>query len=198
MAYTTLEAVAARSKQKPAAANTDRFNAVAPGAIAAAQAWIDSWCGRTFEPVTEARMFGGVSGPALRIGDVATVTLLQTRPAHGEPWTDLAEDVDWVLGEPPKLGHPSDSVVLLPGAPPWPRQRYPAKTVRVEGQWGWHTVPAQVEEAAELMAVHLVGLYSGAWRTGQTVEAEAFPAAGAGAAVGDIVRLLTPYRLRAR
>lgn len=157
MAYTTVPAILAHIGGKDRTAG-DRLFDEATIAVATVDDVIDDYCQRTFEVAKqpETRMFApkGYGYREMRIGDVQSISLVETRTAHTEPWAELQE-AQWQIGQAGRTW-PASTVWMLPGEPDWPYAPPPVETVRITAMWGWASTPPKIKQAALYWAVSLV------------------------------------------
>ena len=155
--YTTRSAVAADLNT----GTGETVNDLVDGALNAATAAVDRFCRRRFDKsAAERRLFSPQRCRTwLRAGDMATLpTLVEIRrgPNPGETFRSLTTD-DWVA-RTPLQGHPwrtlvrvarnsaSDDDHLWPSSAGLPM-------VAVTAEWGFASVPADIEFATRLLAV---------------------------------------------
>ncbi len=157
-------------------------------AISAVSRAIDLRTDTTFYPVTEARLFMAPrNGEALKVDRFTDPTGLVVATGTGGTYTTIVAAGQFTLLplNAPSRGLAYDRIVFA-AAPPAGSWAYP--TVQVTASWGYATVPAQVEEAARIMAATL-------FRRKDSPEGEA-GAMEAGTAIGrddHVDLLLEPY-----
>jgi hypothetical protein len=137
-------------------------------AIAASAGWINSYCGRTFNRVTETRTFVPVNVWLLETDDIvpgAPVTVRIDTTGDGIFDTPLILDTDFQLrlgdglynvnasGQPQPYTQLQiiNSGVWLPFT--WPYSHL--DRVQIQTTWGWPAVPWQVTEANRILAADL-------------------------------------------
>lgn len=129
-------------------------------AINAASRQIDSWCGAQFwrEPTPTPRLFRAADPHVLWVGDfadTASVTVATDGDGDGAFETEWAPQ-EW-QAEPlvPVHGRPFTQVVAA-GARRFPWRRGCGQLrprVRITAAWGWPSVPAEVIQACQILAV---------------------------------------------
>jgi hypothetical protein len=119
-------------------------------AIVAAQAAIDSDTGRTFEPVTATKVFGG-EGYHLRIPDLISITTLKFDDDDDGTF-ELTIDAAAYELDVHRDGFPFDTVRMINRCFPTGIRR---RNVEIVGSWGWPSVPAPINQACSLMAAQL-------------------------------------------
>lgn len=128
-------------------------------AVTAASRLIDGYCGRRFyQPVdgvgdpTDTTLYFTASKPTrVRIDDATSVTTLEVDRAATDTWSEV-DAGDYVL-EPrnaPQTSKPYTHIRLTAGSLPTCRDG-----IRVTGQFGWPSVPAELVEATILQASRL-------------------------------------------
>jgi hypothetical protein len=153
MAYCTPDEVLARMGH-PAATSADLLARIVD-AIPAAQAQIDSDCGRVFTASTATRTFRPMGySYVLHLPDFTALTTLkvdddddgvfETTIAAGGYELDKGTDrTDW----------PYDRVRLLDRHLPYGGRRQ--RRIQVAATWGWAAVPSPINQACSLMAARL-------------------------------------------
>ena len=125
-------------------------------AIRAASRAIDEACHRVFyDTVTAtARRFPVIPGSdSVRVDDFHTLAAVSVDRDTDRVYEEAVVATDYLV-EPvnPKPGWPYTELVLL--GRPLPASRWPL--VEVTAVWGWAEVPAQIEQAAQLIARKLL------------------------------------------
>jgi Phage gp6-like head-tail connector protein len=134
-------------------------------AIATASGWINQYCGRHFNRVTEARTYQPHDIWLLEVDDIvpgATIAVAVDQDGDGvfeEPWT---QGVDYQLRLGDGLYNPNATGVTRPyrqiqviGSGKWFPFTWPYATldrVQVSTTWGWTAVPWEVAEACRILA----------------------------------------------
>lgn len=157
MAYVTQAQILAHIGMKSAVAGDRVFDESLLARDAVDKA-VNNYCGRSFAKTTAARTFRPRPGRRdIDTRDLVTVTQVETRRSHDDPWTVLAAD-KWALGEPngPDDTWPATELWMLPGEGMWPCAPPPVATVRITGAFGWAAVPETVQEAALYWAVSMI------------------------------------------
>jgi hypothetical protein len=110
-------------------------------AVTAASRTVDDMTGRTFSPgpTGEERWFRPVSADYLIVGDMISITSLEVSE---QPYL---VDTDWYRES-------TDVIRPLNGMLTFPVGR---RAVKVTGQWGWTTPPAEVQQATQIIATQL-------------------------------------------
>jgi hypothetical protein len=110
-------------------------------AVTAASRTVDHMTGRTFSPgsVGEIRWFRPVSEDYLIVGDMITIDALEV---SDQPYT---VDTDWYR-ESTDVIRPLNGMLAFPVG---------KRAVKVTGQWGWATPPAEVKQATQIIATQL-------------------------------------------
>lgn len=156
MAYVDLAVVrAALGEQTP-----ERDDLIS-AAISAAESAIDNTCGRPFTVAgasATARVFAPnerrllvEDGEVLIVDDIGSLTDLAVETGSGGSYSAVAASTyeAWPLGALTR-GRPVTALLSVGGC--WPTG---TGRVRVTARWGWPAVPADVTQAALLMAVRL-------------------------------------------
>lgn len=125
-------------------------------AIEAASRKIDGWCGRHFwlAPAASARLFRPMTRYLVWTGDFddATAVTVEVDQVGDGVFTALAAD-HWQPGPFVRYnGHPYDRVLATSGDQPFPMEGLRPR-VRVTAQWGWPELPAEVVQAAQILAI---------------------------------------------
>lgn len=129
-------------------------------AIAAAEKAIDNTCGRVFTvPVSaSARVFAPIGrrvlqedGELLIVDDIGSLTELAVATGSGGSYSAVSSSSweAWPLGDIAR-GRAVTSLLMLGGT--WPTG---TGRVQVTARWGWPSVPADVTQAALLLATRL-------------------------------------------
>lgn len=151
MAYTTRALVKA-SLGIPSATTSE--DTAIDAAILAADAEIDQYTGRTFENVTQARVYVPTSSLTLNVDDIATLSGLQVKvdnDADGTYETTLTINTDFIVA-----GNKAPYRLIRQVNQGWPLTIYARPTVQVTATWGYATtVPAPVKQAALLLSARL-------------------------------------------
>ncbi len=159
MAYTSAELISAHLGRSGASAGDRIYDEAIQAALTVDQA-VDDWCGRTFaksadvrefRPARSAR-FAQSGGRELFIGDVVTVSQVETRRGRADPWA-VVDAEGWELGPPGRRSPPS---ALWRLGAVWPTAPMPTATVRVSAVFGWETIPDPVRTAAMFWGCALV------------------------------------------
>jgi hypothetical protein len=132
-------------------------------AIAASSGWLNSYCGRHFNRITETRTFVPQDIYELRIDDVVSVSTFKVDfdgdGTYEQPWV---QNTDYQLylgkdtfntgstGQPRPYEHVRviNSGVTFPYL--WPLA--PVNRVQIAATWGWPAVPWQVPEACRILS----------------------------------------------
>ncbi len=164
-------------------------------ALDAASQWIETYCGRTFEPVDtddSARLFTAVYPDRLSVADLSSVsevavddaydsTFSLVLPASSYQLYPLDVGIAGVIGGYTEIRiRPGSSSGFIVGA-----------DVRVTAIWGFGSVPAAVEQACILLAnryFHRLSAPFGVLETGQIGEVASISDQDQ-----DVVALLAPY-----
>ena len=196
VAYCTADEVVA---QMGLTSSTGARGEIAAAAVEDATAWIDQYCGRDFNKLTEVREFSPASR-GLRVvetGDLFAATAVATRPDRRSPWVAL-DAADWALepgpdGQSRHPQEPAQAVLLYSDVAAFPWKPPPETTVQVSATFGWPSVPGPVRRACVVIAARFTEFMS---RPG--FESGQFnPADAVGSPVGSVseaIRTLTPYR----
>lgn len=150
MAYTTLALVKA-SLGIPSDTTTE--DTAITAAIAAGDATIDQFCGRTFETSSVTRTYLPRSSQKLDVDDLAsgTVTIRTDEDQDGTYETLLVAGTDYVL-----VGNSTPYRVITNINRGWPLSLRGRATVQIAGTFGYNTtVPDNVKQAALLLAARL-------------------------------------------
>ena len=175
---------------------------VVPRAIAAAEAWIDRYCGRSFKLSAAAVREFAPSGPGLRIvrtGDLAAVTAVRVRPDRRSDWAALpAGDFTLAPTRAPQGFHTpavSRGVMVYADVAAFPYRPPPETTVEVTGDFGWPSVPPPVRRAAIVVTARLALQFAGPGYSGGEIEPVDNPALTG--SVAEVRRMLDQggYRL---
>ena len=191
MAYCTPDEVL-RQRRADNDDSTARDPSLAASCIADAEAWIDDFCGRSFDMHKQAvKQYRPKDGGQrrIRIGDAVAVTTVATRRSHRDEFVDL-DDTAWQLEDPGVDGWPAEELWLLPGEGYWPCAPPPVATVRVNGTLGWPAVPEPIHRACILKANFFISQYANAGLSGDEI-VEQSPDFGV---VTEVRRLIGPYR----
>lgn len=160
-------------------------------ALDAASEWIETYCGRTFEPVAtveEAREFVAAAEDRLDVPDVASVSQVAIDSRGDGTYAELLAAGTYVLYPlEPDVGNyteirlrPYATIGFIPGY-----------QVRVTGLFGFGAVPAAVEQACILLAnryFHRLASPFGVLETGQFGQFGTVPEQDP-----DVIALLSPY-----
>ncbi|MFI7072051.1 hypothetical protein [Micromonospora sediminicola] len=128
-------------------------------ACATASRWIDQWCGRSFWRADGTRVFPARSGWRVDLDDVVSVTSVAVDADADGVYETVWTPGDYELG-PPNPSYPPRPYTLLRavGSSTFPYDCGGAARVRVTGVFGWPEVPAEVRQAAAVMATDLLKL----------------------------------------
>jgi len=116
-------------------------------AVEAASRQVDGITGRSFYSVTEVRYFRADRSNMVIVDDITAVTTLQTDPNNDRTYNVTWAATDFELGD----GVPATSIYAI-GAQAFPTNR---RGVKINGTWGFTTVPSDVKEATALFAARL-------------------------------------------
>lgn len=156
MAYVELAAVRA-----PLGEQTPERDALIAAAISAAELAIDNTCGRSFTAAAAsatARVFAPnerrvlvEDGEVLIVDDIGSLTDLAVETGSAGSYVAVTASTyeAWPLGALTR-GRPATALLALGGC--WPSG---TGRVRVTARWGWPSVPADVTQAALLLATRL-------------------------------------------
>ena len=161
-------------------------------AITAASREVDQWCGTTFYPVTEARVFDSDGCGGVAVDRFTSTAGLVIATGSGGTYGTTLTATQYMLRplNAAKRGLAYDEI-LIPTVPSYFGDGWPG--VQVTAAWGWHYVPDAVEFATRLRAIHLyhrreaphgVSRYGDDGLGGRIVTLDKDP---------DVVNLLRPY-----
>lgn len=117
-------------------------------AIEAASAWIDNWCGRSFESEDDVRYFEAAEPGFAFTDDIISVSALEV-DSDGD-WTWSEEIVSDYFELWPANDVPKTAIQLHPNTDVWfPRGD---RAIKVTGTFGYESVPSEVSEACAMLA----------------------------------------------
>jgi len=129
-------------------------------AIDAASRWVDSYCDRSFSQATATRDYipTGRMDPLI-VDDLVSVTSVKIDEDLDRTFAETLAEIDYQL-EPVNQRAAGQGDWPYTRIRPqedgyWPTAFHPRATVRVEGVYGWPTIPDAVREATILQASRL-------------------------------------------
>lgn len=145
---------------KAALGNSDvssSYDAELERAINAASRQIDACCGTQFyrDPTPTARLFRATGGDTLWVSDFADTAGLAVATddaadgLYGTAWTSAEWRAEPLVRTP---GRPYTQIVAV-GARRFATRYRSAPLVRVTAVWGWPSVPAEVVQACQILAI---------------------------------------------
>lgn len=186
--YTTTDALRGRLGNNATSVAEDKLEHL----IEAASREIDGICNRRFYQAVETRIFTAEWSDLLEIDDLTSLTTIETDDLNDRTYSTSWSASDYEL-EPANNafhGHPYTSIQLGPNTTKaFPTYR---RGVRINGTWGWPSIPQPIEEACLLIAVRLHQSTKAPYGTAGTVQDGAVQYTPR---VDPVVRqLLDPYR----
>ena len=168
-------------------------------AIDDATAWIDRYCGRDFNRLTEVREFGPKwSGcRTVATGDISAPTAVATRPDRHSPWAPL-DGGDYALdrrlaGSSQHPEYPAQGIMVYADVAPFPYRPWPETTIQVAATFGWPAVPGPVRRACIVIAArHVEFMARPGFQAGDFNPV--MPMGAPAGSVSEAIRQLLPYR----